>query len=147
MLHTFLTEIFPSTVIFIVVWMIFGNAVVKPFLKNLEDREERTTGDEKRAGEARQKTKQLLAQVEQELKVARLEGIRLRDDQVLKAKSEANKIADQASSASMAQLEAARDDIAQMKAKVRSELGSEVEGLSAMLIEKLMSAPGERVIH
>ena len=141
MLHTFLTEIFPSTVIFIVVWMIFGNAVVKPFLKNLEAREDRTTGDEKRAAEARQQTKQMLAQIDQELKVSRLEGIKLRDDYVLKAKTEANKISDQASAVSLAQLEAARDDLSQMKSKVRSELKSEVEGLSAMLIEKLMSAP------
>jgi len=132
---------------FITVWYLLGNSVFKPFLANLEEREDRTTGDEKRAAEARQKTAQLHIKLEEQLKIARLEGIRMRDDYAAQAKLEAGRTQDQALQVALKQLDGARAEIETIKAKVRSELQGEAQALSGAILDKLLRNSAERVIH
>lgn len=146
-MNTFVLEAGLSAAIFLVIWMVVGNRVFKPFLANLEEREERTKGDEKRAVAARAKAQQLSAKFEEEIKQARLAGIRHRDDYVATAKAEAAKIVEQALDRSMRELDTARAELDALKGKVRTELSQEAQVLSGAILDKLLRGSGERLIH
>ena len=140
-------EIVASAVTLIALWVIFGHLIFKPFMRLIEEREARTTGDETDAQEKRARTKALQAQIEESIRQARVEGILLRDERVNHAKKEAQTIIDRAADQAAQELKKAEQQIAEVKAKAVAEIPAEAEKLSKLVVGRALSTDSSRTIH
>lgn len=129
------------------VWAILGNFVFKPYFALLEQREQRTTGDQKRASHFREETKKVQEKIDGELQAARLQGIQVRDERVAKARAEAQRIIDDAMGKAADELAKRRDGIAKLKAQARLDLSREVEIIAQELMKKVMSSQTKTMVH
>ncbi len=140
-------EILASAVTLIALWVIFGHLIFKPFMRLVEEREARTTGDESQAHEKRSQTKALQAKIDEKIREARIQGIMLRDDSVNEAKKEAQAIIDRAADQAAQELKRAEQEIAAVKAKALSELPGEAEKLSKLVVSRALTTDSSRTVH
>jgi len=140
-------EIVASAVTLIALWVIFGQLIFKPFMRLIEEREARTTGDESQAQAKRARAKALQAQIEESIRQARVDGILLRDERVNHAKKEAQTIIDRAADQAALELKKAEQEIAEVKAKALAELPGEAEKLSKLVVGRALSTDSSRTIH
>lgn len=143
----FLINVAGSAGLFILIWAIVGNGVFKPFLALLNEREERTTGDDAKAADIRSQADNLQYKIDLELKEAALQGIRERDAKVATAKQEASVIMEQAANKAQAELEAARSEIETVAAGARAELRAESEVVAGAMLEQVLGSSDGRVVH
>lgn len=141
-----LIQIIASALLFLGVWALFRRILV-PFIKNVEERQERTFGDEHSAVEKRQKVKVLDAEIEELLRRARLEGAESRDAKVAAAKKEAQQMLESAEAWAAEELKKAEDEVVRVKTRALSEVPSEVEKLSRLVVERALSSGGSNVMH
>ena len=143
----FIINVGGSAALFIIIWAIVGNGVFKPFLALLEERDERTHGDDQRATDIKGQADNLQYKIDLELKDAALEGISTRDAKVAAAKQEAAGIIEQAMKKTQAELEAARTEIETVSAGARAELRAESEVVAGAMLEQVLGPSGGRVVH
>ena len=146
-MNQILVEMIFSAATFLVLWSVLGNKLFKPYFRLLEEREARTLGDEQLAVEKRHEAKQLAADLEEQLRTARLEGIRRRDERVSKAKAEAQVIVDRAAEQASQELKRAQQQIAELKAKALGELPQEAEKLSKLVVSRALATDTSSTIH
>lgn len=142
-----LPEVLFSAGLFILLWVMLGNNLFKPYLRLLEDREARTSGDEKRALELAEMSEDVRRTIDEELRATRLQGLAARDASVTKSKEDARRITDDASERARVELESARAQIEKVKSRARAELASEAEVLSKTLLSRLLEERGSQTIH
>ncbi|MCB0358104.1 MAG: ATP synthase F0 subunit B [Bdellovibrionales bacterium] len=142
-----LTEILSSAALFLVMWAILGNLIFKPYLAMLEEREARTTGDERRADELAKKAQLVRADVEKELRETSLHGIRLRDERVAAAKAQAQKITDAATERAQRTLESARADIATERERALAALAADADSLAETMLSQALGAGQSHSVH
>ncbi len=140
-------EILSSAGLFILLWTILGNALFKPYIKLLEEREARTMGDEKRAAEAFRESEKVAQEINEELRQAALHGIKIRDSHVAEAKDEANQVVDHASSVAARELEAAREEIAKLVAEAREQINQDAQQVAGAMLDRLLTGSGSQVVH
>ena len=128
-----------SAVLFIVIWQILGRLFFKPVLKVLEDREARTLGDEQRAHELKEEAKDLTHHIESQLRVARAEGIRKRDEIIAKAEREAHKILEHGQRQAAAKLKEGQLEIHRLKENAKKELVVETENLAEEAFRRILT--------
>lgn len=136
-----------SATTFLVLWSVLGNVLFKPYIKLLDEREARTSGDEDVAIAKRQEAKSLQAEIEEQLRIARLEGIRTRDERVSAAKREAQVVIDRAAEQAAQELKRAEQSIAELKSKALAELPAEAEKLSKLVVSRALSTNTSNTIH
>ena len=142
-----LIQILASSGLFLVVWYCF-RSILNPFLKNVEERQARTFGDEEAAQEKRQKVKLLDVEIEELLRQARHEGAQVRDAKVAQAKQEAQKVIEQAETWAAAEIENGEDEVAVLKQRALCDVAGEVEKLSRLVVDRaLSSGSGSPVVH
>ncbi len=146
-LNSAIIDVVCSAGLFITLWVILGNNLFKPYLKLLEDREARTSGDEKRALELSDMSEDVRRSIDEELRGTRLQGLAARDAAVSKSKEEARRIVDDATEQARIELESARGQIEKLKSQARVELAAEAEQLSATLLSRLLAERGTQTIH
>ena len=135
------------TVLFLLVWQIISSLYLKPFFALLAEREERTSGDEKRSQQKREQTRELIRQVEEKRSLARLEGIRLRDEQILQGRHKANAIIKAADDRADNEFQQAKAVIDLAKAKALAEVDSEAARISELIVGKMLTSNTERTLH
>jgi F-type H+-transporting ATPase subunit b len=136
-----------SAATFCLLWAVLGNLLFKPLFQLLEEREARTSGDEQAAVEKRHESKELAAQIEEKLRIARVDGAQLRDSRVAQAKKEAQEILDRANTHAAEELKRAEKMIAELKAKAMAELPAEVEKLSQLVVSRALAESPTGTIH
>lgn len=142
-----LRQIIVSGCLFLVVWAYLGNYVFKPFFSVLEEREARTSGDEKKAQERVRQSKSLTEKIEEELLAARLEGIRRRDALIEEAKGHANSLLEAGTKESEARIATARAEIESHSVRARSEVTAEAEKLAAVVRQRVLDVPSDTIVH
>lgn len=142
-----LTIMIVSAALFILLWVILGKLLFKPYLEVLLEREARTTGAEKRAQERRDERLQLEAQIEQELTKARIEGLTIRDSLIAEARGQAQKILDEAGNKAQAKIDAGRKEISDLRLRAEREIGQEADKLSALVLERIVGREARPVVH
>lgn len=136
-----------SGLMFIVCWALLGNYLFQPYIDLFEEREARTEGDKKKASEFKKDGAGLKSEIDEELRVARLEGIKLRDVKVDEAKRSVDEILNAAQSTSENDLSRAQTKIAGMKEQALKEVGEESDKLAQQLVQKALASNPTQTIH
>ena len=139
-------QILISSGLFVFLWIVLGRGVFKPFIELIEEREQRTAGDDKRSLELKDEAQRTRDRVDSEIKQARLRAIASRDEVVGSAKKEANKIVEEANAKAEQKLEAARAEIEALSKKAEAELASEVSEIAEVMHSKIIS-PSSQMVH
>jgi F0F1-type ATP synthase membrane subunit b/b' len=145
--ETMSTEILASGATFILLWIVLGHLIFKPFFELLEEREARTTGDEHLAQEKKNRARVLEQQIEEKLREARLSGIAGRDERVKLAKGRAQEIVDLAVKQASEELERAETQIQALKTRALEDLAAESERLSGLVISRTLASDSSQTIH
>ncbi len=127
-----------SSVFFILVWQFLSKVFFKPFFDVLIEREKRTVGAEDVATKALRETEETEHIIEDTLKKARLEALKVRDERLLKAKSAGREIVDAAERESSEKILKAKSKINDSLDKSLSEAKAEAENLSAKIVKKVL---------
>jgi F0F1-type ATP synthase membrane subunit b/b' len=135
-----------SIIIFLVLWQILSRYFFKTMFQLLELREARTTGDEKRALLLRKDTQKIMEFIENEVKTAKLLGIKGRNEITAVAKAEAEKIIEAARLEASRELENARKQILILKERARQELLSEAKKLADETYLRLLNENASHTI-
>jgi len=131
-------HMFISAGIFIFLWKVVGEGMMKPFFDLLAEREQKTVGDEKKARETLELSTQVAADIDAELLEARVDGVKLREEQLAAARGEVSKVTEQANKEAEATLSAGRNEIGSLASKARADLDSEVDGLAEVLVSRVL---------
>lgn len=134
-------------VLFLLVWQIISSLYLKPFFALLTEREERTSGDEKRSQQKREQTRELIRQVDEKRAAARLEGIRLRDEQIFQARQKSGEIIKAADGRADNEFQQAKSVIDLAKAKALADVDSEAARISELIVGKMLTSNTERTLH
>ena len=142
-----ITQVLLSTGLFIIVWIVVGNNLFKPYLALLDEREAKTSGAEREAESLQEQAVKQTAQLNAELRQARVKGIAVRDEYVREAKQTAQEIVDNASEAANLELEKNRHLIDELTANTRADVPRESEKLAGMVVDRVLASGGSRSIH
>jgi F0F1-type ATP synthase membrane subunit b/b' len=143
-------ELISSGLLFIAVWFFVGELVAKPYLENHYAREEKTSGTQLRNQELKKEIEQLRLDIVSELRTARLEGIRRRDEIVADAKRKSQTIIDTGRADIEKEWEKITSDLETARRGVYASLDSEVPGLVSLMYGKVLKGPlsnSSRVLH
>ena len=135
----FVVHLIVSAIIFILLWQILSRIFFKPVFKVLEEREARTIGDEAQAHDLKNEARDLTHHIEAQLRVARADGIKKRDEIVAKSKREANKILEQGQAQTSSKLKAAQLEIHQLKENAKKELALEAKKLADEAFHRILT--------
>jgi F0F1-type ATP synthase membrane subunit b/b' len=142
-----MVHIIISGLMFVVVWATLGSYLFQPYLDLIEEREERTRGDEERALHRRREVSDLQAQIDEALRLARLEGIKLRDAKVGEAKRSVQGILDAAQATAESDISRAQQKIAQLKQEAEGEVATESAKLAEQLVRKTLNSDAQHTVH
>lgn len=143
----FLIHFAGSAALFLLMWLVFGRGILRPFFEIVEERERKTTGAEALAHRKREDLRKLEQDLKQALLDARLRGLAERDKIVHRAKLESQEARQRALQISAGELAQARRDADELKLQNLSEMESEVEALSQLLMSQVVQRPAGRVLH
>ena len=143
-----LIEIQLSGLLFLFVWWLIGNGIFKPFFEAAIEREESTSGAQRKAQELRRSLLDVDEQIQQELGKARLVGIQQRDAKVEVAKRKAQEKLDAAQQQNDKDLQAAAKRLEELRGQAERELAAEAEKLAEVVAERALAAEsGSQSIH
>ena len=143
----FVEQIAFSACIFSVVSFLMSKFVFKPYLMLLERREARTIGDEANALKIREGSKQLKKKIDEALNDARMQGIKKREHYIGKAKEDAEEVIGSATLKARLLVEAAKQEISELKVKANSDISSQVSLISEQLMARITDSKQIRTIH
>lgn len=132
-------HILVSAGLFIILWQVLGRVFFKPVFKVLEEREARTCGDEEKAHDLKEQARELNHQIEAQLRIAKAEGIRKRDEIIAKAEREANKILDNGHKQAVEKLKEAQLEIKRLRARAKHDLIVETEKLADEAFHRILN--------
>jgi F0F1-type ATP synthase membrane subunit b/b' len=141
-----LVQILCSAGLFLAVWFCL-RGVLKPFIANVAERQDRTFGDETAASEMRQKAEVLDVELEDALRRARQEGAQARDARINAAKKEAQSMLEQAEAWAAAEVKKGEEEVARVKQRALAEVPAEVDKLSRLVVERALSSGGPSLVH
>ena len=142
-----LKQVIVSGLIFLSFWALLGTFVFQPFFEVLYKREARTKGDLTLAQEKLRESASLEQDLDEQLRLARLEGIKKRDTFLDEAGRAAQEVTDAASKAAREEIESAQKEIEDLKASAETELAEEAEKLAKVVVQRALSSSPEQVIH
>lgn len=141
------SEMLFSGFLFLAVWYFVGELVAKPYLNNHIIREDKTVGTQQKSLELKREIEQLKLDIVSELRTARLEGVRRRDDLVAEAKRKAQEIVDAGRVESEREWERVGKDLDRVRSDVFSSLDKEVPELTSAMYQKVVSSQPAKTIH
>ena len=124
--------------LFILIVLICGPLLIKPTLRLLEERRERTEGAREEARKLEQESDDRLGEIEESLVVARKEGQEEREGIRMKKVQEAEAAVTQARDEARKEIETMRDGIEKEKEDARATLKAEIEALAKDIATRLL---------
>jgi F0F1-type ATP synthase membrane subunit b/b' len=131
-------EMVISGVLLIVLWAVLGPLVIEPYLKAVYERESKTTGLAVENSELKKEIEKLKAELAGEIKTARLEGARRRDEKVTSAKRQANEVLEAGKKLADDEWKNLEVELKSLKSGLLSSIDSEVSPLSAEVLKKIL---------
>ncbi len=139
-------ELLCSGGLFLLVWLVIGEMVAKPYLENHFLREEKTLGLQEKNAALKKEIEKLKLEIVSELRTARLEGIKKRDIIIADSRKKAQEMTE------LGKQEAGKDwakvakELEGVRAQVFDSLDGEVSGLASAMYSKIVSSSG-KVLH
>ena len=134
-----------SAGLFLLLWAVLGGMIFKPFFRMLEEREDRTVGDERAAAAALEETKVRTQDLEKQLLEARIVGMQDREKRIQKAKEEATALVGEANLRAAEELKKIQEEIAQLKQRAINEVEAEAKNLSRLVVRQVAGDSGQTV--
>lgn len=142
------TELIISGLLFIFVWFVLGNLVIKPYLNALYQREEQTSGLKIENNSLKNEVQNLKREISAEIKNARLEGIKKRDQKMGEAKKMADEALEAGKQTADAEWNKQSSELERMQETLFTSVDSEVEALANVLYSKVAETDtSSKVIH
>jgi F0F1-type ATP synthase membrane subunit b/b' len=130
-----------SGLAFFLFWRAIDKFLFAPTISLIEEREMLTAGAEVSAANAKEQTVALEAEYEEKLTAARIEGMQLKSKVLSAARSEAQKLIDDATLTASVDLETARTKISVDADDLRGQLMRESDDLVSAVVEKVTTTP------
>ena len=134
-----LAEIRWSGGLFIFFWAIAGNFILKPYIDSAVERESKTTGALASAAEKNRECREILQQIEVELKELRVSASKQRDAVVEEAKKEVAKLIDAAQAMAAEHRKKGQAHIAMLKEEASANIAAESEKLAHLVLKRALS--------
>ena len=134
-----LVHVVVSAVLFLLIWQILSRIFFKPVFKVLEEREARTYGDDHGAQRIKDQAQDLTHKIEAQIRIARADGIKKRDEVIAKSEREANKILENGQRKAAARLKEAQLEIHQLKDRAKKELAIETDKLANEVVSRVLN--------
>jgi F0F1-type ATP synthase membrane subunit b/b' len=131
-------EMITSGILLISLWVILGPLVVEPYLKALYERESKTTGLASENTELRKEIEKLKAELAAEIKTARLEGTRRRDEKITAAKRQASEVVEAGKKMADEEWKNLELELKTLKTGLLSSIDTEVSHLSSEVLKKIL---------
>lgn len=131
-------EMLYSGVLLISLWAILGPLVVSPYLSALYERESKTSGKQVENAELKKEVERLKSDLAAEIKTAKLEGIKKREEKVAAAKKQASEIVDAGKKVADEEWAVFEKEISNLRSGLLSSIDNEVSPLSADVLNKLL---------
>lgn len=131
-------EMLISGVLLISLWAILAPLVMTPYLEALYQREAKTSGMVIANTELKKDVEKLELEVLAELRTARLEGIRKRDEKVNAAKKQASEIVDAGKKIADEEWFVFEKEVSNLRSGLLSSVDNEVSSLSSEIIKKIL---------
>lgn len=132
------SEMLISGVLLLLLWAILGPLVMEPYLKTIYDREARTSGMASENLELKKEVEKLKSDLAAEVKTARLEGVRRRDEKVAAAKKQASEIVDAGKKIAEEEWQVFEKEIADLRIGLFSSIDNEISSLSSEVFKKIL---------
>ena len=142
-----ITHVIASALLFLGMWVVLGQTLLKPFFNTVYEREQKTAGSDERANEKREEGRRMEEHLRVALQEARLDGLRSRDSRVQQAKKEAQGLRDAAAAKAAQEAARVKEELEQLRQRSLADLDKEVENLSSLLVNRVLEKPLDRVIH
>lgn len=131
-------EMLISGALIIGLWAILGPLVMEPYLNAFYERESRTTGLAAENIVLKHEVEKLKADLAAEIKTARLEGVRRRDEKVIAAKKQAVEIVDAGKKIADGEWKVFDKELVSLKNGLMSSIDNEVSTLSSEILKKVL---------
>jgi len=132
------TEMLISGVLILGLWAIMGPLVMEPYLNAFYERESRTSGLAAENVVLKSEVEKLKADLAAEIKTARLEGVRRRDEKVAAAKKQALEIVDSGKKVAEDEWKVFDKEIISLKKGLMGSIDNEVSSLSSEILKKVL---------
>jgi len=141
-------EFFCSGVLFLVLWYILSVVVVEPYLAAFYERESKTSLLKEKNLLIRKEIDQLKREVDSELRTARLEGIKRRDEKVIEAKNLGSEIIEEGQNVSEKEWGRVSKELDSLRSSLMGSIESEVGTISSSLYRKIVpGSTSDGVLH
>ena len=131
-------EMLISGVLIVALWAILGPLVMEPYLNTIYDREARTSGMVSENLELKKEVEKLKSDLAAEIKTARLEGVRRRDEKVAAAKKQASDIVDAGKKIAEEEWQTFEKEIVELRSGLFSSIDNEISSLSSEVLKKIL---------
>jgi F0F1-type ATP synthase membrane subunit b/b' len=141
-------ELVCSGLIFLGVWYLIGSVLARPYLEAFYLREEKTSGVLARNVELKKEIERLNLEIVSELRTARLEGVKRRDERAGEAKNKAQEIIAEGRELGEREWEKLSEELAVLRKSVFNGIGNEVGELTSTLYRKVVpDASAKGLMH
>ena len=139
-------ELLVSGLLFLFVWLVLGNLVIVPFLDAFYEREEKTSGAVESSHGLKNQIAELRTELEKELHLARVEGVKRRNERLIEAKKKSDELLDAEKRAIGEEISRLKGELQTKRVEVLASLEVEVDALSSTFYQRLTSV-GSQTIH
>lgn len=137
-----------SGVLFLFVWYFLSVVVVEPYLAAFYERESKTSLLKEKNLSIRKEIDQLKREIDSELRTARLEGIKRRDEKVVEAKNLGSEIVEEGQKVSEKEWGRVSKELDSLRSSLMGSIESEVGDISSSLYRKIVpGSTSDGVLH
>lgn len=131
-------EMLVSGCLIIFLWATLSPIVIKPYLEALYEREAKTSGMLTANSDLKREVEKLKAELSAEIKTARLEGVKKRDEKINAAKKQANEIVEAGKKIADDEWKVFEKELSSLKNGLMGSIDNEVNALSGEVIKKIL---------
>lgn len=127
-----------QVVLFVLLWLILSKILFQPYLRLLDEREQRTTGAQHDSSDLEQEGARLRAEYEEKIRASQSAAYADKERVLQSARAEREKVLGEARQEAVQTLERARQEIASAVAAERGLAATEAADIAAVIASKLL---------
>lgn len=126
-------------------WIISDRVIFRPYIKLIEEREEKTSGAEESAEDTLREARQLLSEYDERLLKARIDATQEKMKIVSEERRESKKIVEEANIRAKHHIEKARKEINDRLEELHQEVMTQADALVTEITEKVKQVPASTI--
>lgn len=134
-----LTTIATSASMFLLLWFILGRGIFRDLFKLIDERDQKTVGDILKASQLREQAVEMQKSFDAQITKARISALAKRDEKMMAAKMDADRLISQANTAAEAKLTQARAAIIEAKLTAESSISHEALRIARAMAKKVLT--------